>query len=101
MPSDWVPEHWLIIWKRWFRWHWELRNLAAVPWASGTARTFAQAQAAGSFRAKVGPLGPLPTRPDPGIPEVRPRMNYLPIKGGESAEWAAECREFGCHDASE
>ena len=78
--TEWVPDHWLIIHKRWFRWHWELRNLAACKWASGTAKSFREAQEAGQVRAQIGPTGPLPQRPDPGIPEVRPKTNYLPIK---------------------
>lgn len=76
----WVPDYWLIVYKKRFRWHWELRNLTATPWASGTARTFEEAKEAGVVRAEIGPTGYLPERPDPGIPEVRPRVNYLPIQ---------------------
>lgn len=77
----WTPDHWLIITRRRFRrWDWELRNLAAVAWASGTARSFEEAREAGQVRAKIGPTGFLPDRPNPGIPELWPKVNYVPIK---------------------
>jgi hypothetical protein len=78
--ADWIPDHWLIITRRWFRWHWELRNLVGYCWASGTAQTFVAAREAGVVRAKIGPTRPLPTRPDPGVPEAWPRVNYLPLR---------------------
>ena len=79
-PTSWVPDYWLIITKRWFRWHWELRNLVGVKWASGTARSFEQAREAGEVRAKIGPTHYLPERPNPGIPEAWPKVNHVPIK---------------------
>jgi hypothetical protein len=84
VAAQWVPDHWLIITRKRFRWHWELYNLAAVCWASGTAKTFEQAREAGQVRAKIGPTGYLPERPNPGIPERRPNVNYLPIKKRQS-----------------
>ena len=80
--AEWRPDHWLIITRRRFRrWDWELRNLGgACKWASGTAKSFEEAREAGEVRAKIGPTGFLPTRPNPGLPELWPKVNYLPIK---------------------
>lgn len=80
VAGRWVPDYWLIITKRWFRWHWELRNLVGCVWAEGRAKSFYAAREAGEVRAKIGPTGYLPDRPNPGIPEAWPRPYYLPIK---------------------
>lgn len=72
---------WLVIHKRWFRWHWELRNLVGYVWAEGNARSFPAAREAGWVRNKVGPTSPLPTRPDPGMSsEAFPRLSILPLR---------------------
>lgn len=82
-----VPDHWLIITKRRFRWHWELRHvLSAYCWAHGKARTFEQARADGEVRAKIGPTGYLPETPNPGIPEAWPKVSFVPIKAQREPE---------------
>lgn len=72
-PDCWIvlEPGWLFLWpfqgKR--RWEWSvLDGAAGAPFARGSERGYARAMAAAQMAARLGPDGPVPTRPDPGVP---------------------------------
>jgi hypothetical protein len=82
-----MPEAWLLITRQkmhWGerRWRWAVLNEVAYEWAHGTARSFSEARDAAQLRARLGPNGPLPRSPDPGLPERWPDVNLIPYSTG-------------------
>jgi hypothetical protein len=51
------------------RWHWSVRDGAAgYVFADGSEWGYYRAMKAAKAAARLGPDGPVPTRPDPGMP---------------------------------
>jgi hypothetical protein len=82
-PDCWIvlEPGWLFLWplqgRR--RWEWSvLDGVAGARFATGSEWGYDRAMAAAQMAARLGPDGPVPTMPDPGVPyEAEARATHV------------------------